>query len=435
MLNKKWIFYDFPIRYKKEDYNEARKAVAEKMKLMPDVVSVFEAGKVAYPGISDIDFLVVFNKEANRFFVPYEPLYSDRVKYMMRHKVFLLSEEFYKNYLRLNPLLRFVYNDSNQHKIIFSKKELTFDMLDFNFEEQRILDVFFSCTDILLSRFREIKLWQENKLLVRRSLISLKGVEYMFNIIDLYGLDKNNLLKDKDDFVNRLDYLNSNWFALNKKEALEELVYLHEKGLEFDFKISFVFNNFLKNETEEVKEKSDIIKRSWSYLGLDKKYRNVYFHNFGAAYLCSDAFNTPEEAKGATFKLAGDCSLNLLYRKKELFFPMVVLPFEISVIFLELARGNGFLSKVIRRDIFTNSDRLPGLVSESVKTRIGLINKLSEVYFRKGSEKSDGKGYLHGGNNVYQYQFGKEKLRRRWATIYLRIIYWFRIIKLRKLLK
>ncbi|MBU4332510.1 hypothetical protein KKD20_05325, partial [Patescibacteria group bacterium] len=59
-----WKLSDFPIAYGPEDYDDARKEIAEKVGPVSGVKTILEWGKPRYPGISDIDFFVVFEQES-----------------------------------------------------------------------------------------------------------------------------------------------------------------------------------------------------------------------------------------------------------------------------------------------------------------------------------------------------------------------------------
>lgn len=413
MQVKGWDITDLPERYSAADYDAPRRALAACAERSPDVAVLMQAGGVAYPGISDIDFLTLFKDDAREYYLAHSESPSKEERYLMKHDALLLGERFYRDYYYLDPLLRFV--ESGQ-PIVFKRKDLAKDPLDVSREEQVMLDIHF-CFELLQMRLVDVRHKQYKTLPARHALISLKSIEYLLRVVAAHSMDtKARLAGYKGGYGTRLDALNRAWFDKPEVEAAAELIDLYEEGLELAYVIAFVFDDYLAT-IAGTKSRSEYGAKS-----INNAPKGVYFSSYGISFIFSPEVTTPKEALEQTIRLSSEHTVRLGYRQKLLRLPVVVMPLNLSLMILTFAEGKGILSEAMRRSTRSNIDTLPHMSSPALEKRVSLINEITDDFRAKQSLRGQGKGYLFG-NNIFQYGFGGEKLRRSLAAWYLRRIF------------
>ncbi len=91
-------------KYSKEDYLEAIRRYVDKIKKNPYVVSVYQIGSFKYPGLSDIDLVIVLSDNVESFswndYSVTETYNSD----MFMHESFLIQESLMEEIKFLYPL-------------------------------------------------------------------------------------------------------------------------------------------------------------------------------------------------------------------------------------------------------------------------------------------------------------------------------------------
>ena len=83
-------FVDYPRYVPPDGYERAVERVLERLRRVEGVVSVYQVGSVATPGISDIDLLAVFEDDAVVTFDPRKAL-SPEARYLFIHRLFGIS--------------------------------------------------------------------------------------------------------------------------------------------------------------------------------------------------------------------------------------------------------------------------------------------------------------------------------------------------------
>jgi hypothetical protein len=92
------------VPYTKKEYEEEIGRYAENLKQNESVVSVYRAGSIKYPGLSDIDIVIVLKDECTFPFAEYSVLTTEKRKYLFLHEPFVVPESLASSMAVLYPL-------------------------------------------------------------------------------------------------------------------------------------------------------------------------------------------------------------------------------------------------------------------------------------------------------------------------------------------
>jgi len=106
MMKKSFEFFNPVTRYSKVDYEEVIDGYLTLLIKNPDVVSVYQLGTTAHPGLSDIDLIIIV-KDVSRDF-QWEQYsiqnLSDKEKYLFMHEPFVVNESLARDLKFLYPM-------------------------------------------------------------------------------------------------------------------------------------------------------------------------------------------------------------------------------------------------------------------------------------------------------------------------------------------
>jgi len=415
-----WKVYDLPIPYTEKDYEEAREELIAEARNSPDLVALFEYGYIPYFGISDMDFWAVFSDDADKMCLINQPPLSEKTQHVMSHEATVITEKHYKKMIYFDPWTINIWPDG--HRLLYKKeginRDLNFEKINFSYEEKGVLSLI-RLEGFMASIYSAIPLYAKKELPIRDIFENIKSCIYMLREI-------NNITGKKIDstFPEDLKELMSNWFNLERKEAIRKTIKLFHDGLFITFEMAFSLSDWLKKRSQLMDS---------GYLGIKKlplsvKNKSIYLNNFGERVVFSDIVKTSEQA----FKLSVDSykrfNFSLGLRSRQIDFFITFQPFELSAILLGFASEEGLLSDNLKGEIFSNQKVVPIFKPKIYQDRIKMINEITEIYNRKMDEKGNGKGWLFG-NNRYGYSFERQKIRRKLLTFWLRHKFWRTINK------
>ena len=115
MQKKGYNFFNLPRECSIEDYKEAIDKIVGKYSKANGLVSIYSWGDVSAPGISDIDIVLVFGKNAEKLPFLSRSFYflDSETRYLVRHPFVFTGEDSFKN-------ARYVYPDTG-FRLLFGK--------------------------------------------------------------------------------------------------------------------------------------------------------------------------------------------------------------------------------------------------------------------------------------------------------------------------
>lgn len=398
-----------PEFYPREEYEKTRAEVVAKMKTYPDVVAVMDFGTEPYPGISDIDFYVVFRNDAEHIFIPRTRPYSPVSQYLMMHTVLLSSEEFIKELRYLNPWSIFA-----EERFIYTAQGFVRPTIIEPTESQTINNASFM-VDKLDSIFAHLPQFVNKELPARLIFEICKNAVYC--IWRLEDLDIK-ATPAQLDFIERFDATRKEWFELDQQEGMRRLIGFFEEVMQIAFEIAWMLDSWLS---------SQLVSTSINQLGIkqsrktkwDRSSKNIYCHTLRYARLYTDARLTWKEAFEKTMRASELVTVNIPGRRKQQMLNPVILPWNLSAFLMTTASQQGILSDAVKRDIWTNASEVPVLHDENFDHKIKVQNELTLTYSQKRIPGGEGKGYIYG-NQTFGYLFGEERFLRKFLVWYLR---------------
>lgn len=303
---KKYEFYNIPREYSSGDYKEVVDYIIKKYSKINGLISIYDWGSLSDPGISDLDFIFVFDKNnaksmpiLSRAFY----LLNDRFRYIARHPFFYIDEESFKN-------IRYVYPDA-KFKLLFGR----------NIKINKIssIDNYFSkialISDIIVRHYPRDFLEQIiiKSINARDMLLRLNSLKLSIKTIEILTKENHS---DWDYKINQIEKLRKNWFKENDFESLE---LLNEDAVKIAMHITDKFRQFLiKNNIVKI-ESGDNVR----YNGA--RNNALFIKNWGKEKALND--------------------MSELIRNKKTFFS--ILPIELAPQQIEYSKYNGIISTYV----------------------------------------------------------------------------------------
>lgn len=416
-----WHVYDLPIECNEADYDEARAEIVNQARGNPELVALLEYGYIPYFGISDMDIWAVFSDDAEKMYLPAQPALSEKTKYLMKHQLTLITEKHYRKTFYFDPWTNYRWADG--HRLLYKnpniKKDISFENIKFDKNEQDILSLA-NAEGFLTSIFSTIPCYVQKELPVRHVLEILKTCIYITQEI-------NNIADRKIDpaFSRELKDLMSNWFKLDQEQAVKKLIKLFYDGLLVIFEIAFSLNDWVRQRYQAGYIR-DLGIRKTNFLNcssLDKKAKNIYLNTFGDKRVFTDFVKTPLQALELSINSYQKLEIKLGRYSRIVDFFVVFQPLESAAFMMGFVFPDGLLSNCLKRDTFSNLEKVPVFKPVVFQEKVRMINEITEIYNKKQVADTNGKGWLYG-NNIFQYSFEREKLRRKLLTFWLKRKFW-----------
>lgn len=419
-----WQVYDLPVQYAESDYEEAREEIVDKVQKTPGLIALFEYGCIPALGISDMDFWAVFADDAEEMRILSEPIFSKKTRYLMMHKMTVITEKHYHKMLYFDPWTTYPW--PNGQKLLWQKedikRDLNFGKISFTQEERNILSAAY-IEEILGLIYPIIPFYANKELFARKTLETIKDCIYIIEEINILADRKINpvFLNFSDKFKN----LRDRWFEMNLQEAVKQLIDLLYQGLIVSFEVAFSLADWLGKNCDLISIDELKVKKTnfWNQSWLDKKAQNIYLNTFKNKRVFTDFVKTPGEALRLSLNSYKKIKINLGWRTKVIDFYIIFQPFKMAGIPLGLISQKGLLSDNLRRDVFTNQEKAPVLRSKIFQERSQMVNEITEIYNRKYQPNSYSKGFIYG-NHRFDYRFERENLKRKVLNFYLKRKFW-----------
>ncbi len=421
-----WRVYDLPIECGEADYDEARVEIINQARNTPGLVALLEYGYIPYPGISDMDIWAVFCDDAEKMYLPLKPELSEKTKYLMSHHITLITEKHYRKMLYFDPWTMNVW--PNGHRLLYKnsdiEKDVNFENIKFDKNEQDILSLT-NAERFLALMISTLPFYINKELPVRHVLEELKTIIYITREI-------NNITNRKISpaFSENIKDLMSNWFKIDREQAVRKLIKLFYEGLLMVFEIAFSLGDWARqySQLERIEELGIRKTNFLNHSSLDKKAKNIYLNTFGDGQIFTDFVNTPLQALELSINSYQKFEIKLGQRSKTVDSFVFFMPYEAAAMFMGFVSVKGLLSDNLKKDTFSNLDEVPVFRPRVFQEKIKMINEITEIYNKKQVAGANGKGFLFG-NNVFKYSFEHEKLTRKFLSFWLKRKFW-RAIKI-----
>jgi hypothetical protein len=416
-----WRIYDFPIKYSEADYQEVRNVLIDKAKKTPGLIALFEYGCIPVPGISDMDFWAVFSDDAETMHIPASPVLSLKTRHLMMHKVTVISEKHYRKLLYFDPWATYAWPNGN--RLLYQKKDikrdLNFEKMNFNKEQRNILSAA-RIEESLGAIYSVIPFYAKKELPVRKIFEVIKDCVYIMEEINI--ITSNNI---SNSFSEKFKELRKNWFKLEQKKAIRELIDILHQGLLISYEAAFSLSDWMNKKCQFIHIKDLGIHKTnfFNNSFLDKKYKNIYLNTFKDRRIFTNFVKSPKQSLELSIKSYKKIKINFGAKSKLIDFYIIFQPLGMANFLLSFISEYGLLSNNLRKDIFSNKENLPVFKPKIFQEKIKMINEITEIYNKKQRKNSDGKGFLFG-NNRFGYLFEKEKLRRKFLTLYIKRKFW-----------
>lgn len=402
MLIDGWKISDLPQRATSEDYEYARLEVIESFKNVEGVEAIMDFGTEPYPGISDIDFYIVFSPKAEHIYLPKAKPYSPMTRYLMTHTVLLVSDEFLPSLRYLNPWSRFA-----KERYIWQTAGYTPKVAEELAGDTAVSSASFML-DKLDAMFAYLPYFKNKVLPVRHILEVCKNAVYCIWRLEDSGIKPR---QEYLDFVKRFNNTRDNWFALDEKEAAGLTIGYFTEVMNIAFAIAWDLAEWLDTRIFAVPVSETGLKMTRK-TKWDEKYKSIYCHTFKYSRMYTQAPLTPEEAFALSLQASERVQVSIPGFKREHTITPTILPWNLAAFLVTTAVEKGILSDEVKKDIWVAANDAPLLKDELLIKKVQIQNQLTKEYKEKRKPGGSGKGYIYG-NQVFGYLFNEETLLRK----------------------
>jgi hypothetical protein len=207
-----WRFSDLPEPVGLDLYRRAREEFCEYFARVEGVHAIYRYGSVTYPGLSDLDFMVVLNDDyQHRPGVEYSnPRFSTEAKYAVHHQQFFISRHLFPTHNLLIPIfeIEHVWGAPCGEPVTGE-------------EELHLASLFLACEDVV-TVFPEFLL----SCLTSRQVRARYGQAQLKLITKISGLAEtllNRELPGAAEFAGHVTELREHWFSRSAEENCQML--------------------------------------------------------------------------------------------------------------------------------------------------------------------------------------------------------------------
>ena len=329
-------FFNIPKKYDLSDYKYSINCIVKKYSDSEGLVSIYNWGLPSVPGISDIDILFVFKKNAKHLSFPKRSFYmlDSKSRYLARHPFVFIDDDSFKriDYIYPSPNLDLLHGKRlNINKI--SKRDSFYSKISL-------------LNDIIIRHYPRDFLEQfvSKQINVRDTLLRLNSLKYSIALMKDIAKEKRS---EWSKIVNDVEKLRQNWFKSNNFELL---VSLNEKAVHTSLEITERFMGFLiENSFVDIKSGNYV-----KYEGI--KNRTIFIKDWSI--------------KDSLQEMAGS-----IIEKKKFF---TILPLALVPQLFEYSGYKGIISSHIRNNL---SGKIEYSINhkKTIKKRIKILNSQAEL--------------------------------------------------------
>lgn len=339
---KNYSFLNLPKGYGKEEYEAAIDKIIEKYSKIKGLLSIYSWGDVSVPGISDIDVVFVFKRNAEPLPLTNRSFYflDAKTRYLVRHPFVFIDEESFKN-------IKYVYPDTD-FKFLHGK--------NIKINKPSIADKCYSTisllNDIIIRHYPRdfIEQFVSKRINVRDTLLRLNSLKYSINMFEVIEKHENS---GWGRSLNSIKNLRKNWFI---KNDFKLLIQLNEDALRITMDFIGKFRIFLMKNSLLGIYYGDNIK----YNGI--KNKSLFIKNWSKEKALQD--------------------MTKIIKNNKKFYS--ILPIELSAQLIEYSRYDGLISSYIRENISNNLNyqlKHKKIAEKRIK-RIRILNEQAKLAFK-----------------------------------------------------
>lgn len=211
--------YNYPVKSSFSDYDDAIQQYLNIIKDHNELVSVYQIGSVAVPGISDIDLIIILddNKVCKNNFSIYQ--IDSKYHKLLLHDVFIIPESLSKETFFTTS--------------IFDRKLLFGEIINFNFpilQSDRINDLLLKLNDLVIfslkSEYSEFK--KHRGLDIRFVIARINSIKYPYILLqELYSLilERKLEVKSIENIIRDISSFRESFFKLSKDQVHEKIIF------------------------------------------------------------------------------------------------------------------------------------------------------------------------------------------------------------------
>jgi len=352
-----YIFTNLPKKIQISDYKEVCDLIVDKLKSNTDIKSIYLSSGRWTPGISDLDIIIVYNKNKKGIVIPDFRKISKKAKYVLLHGFWELDKESFEkvNYISPGLCLKLLYGEELFN--IDPKKEL--NKKEYSFFLSGIIFDYLINKLLLFPNFLNKK-----EIDVRQLLGHIYSLKYTLEIFDIVCPRV-----IETDFSLRIKKLRDNWFNEKEEDNLKELINLLNKSIDLILEIVIGLDGFIKDN--KLQFKSVVFKNRKYYITFKENWKKDDFLNV---------------FKNKYIFLKNPFSNRILENFR------LTLPISLSYFFLIHNKQQGLLSNWIRKSLNYKKNNLK--VNKGLEKHINILNdsfkktmdyNLSRIPFSYGS--------------------------------------------------
>jgi len=337
-MQSSYNFYNLPKKYGKEDYKKASEFIIKRYSSINGLISVYRWGAIDLePGISDMDFVFVFDKSKARPMPLLKRSFltlNSSLRYIVRHPFCYMDEGSFRNVGYIYPAAKFQLLCGKNVKIKKLLKQDTY------FSKIALL------SDIITRHYPRdfIEQIANKSINVRDSLLRLNSLNYSINSLHLLTGEEYHVWRKK---MKDVADLRKNWF---EKEDYSLLVELCKFAVDISMDIVQEFRDFLDHNKIVKIGKEDKV----SYSGF--KNKTLFVKDWNKK-------NALKQMQNTSFNLKDFCS---------------IMPIELAPQQIEYSKYGGIISRYIKNHLKGKLDykiKYP----EIIKKRASILNSQAEL--------------------------------------------------------
>ena len=333
----KYIFKNLPKKIQISNYEQVCDLIVDKLKNNASIKAIYLSSGKWTPGISDLDIIVVYNKNKKGILIPDFREISEKAKYVLLHSFWELDEESFKNVNYISPGLNLKLLHGEEIINFEPKKELKEREYSFF-----LLGVIF---DYLINKLLLFPKFLDKKEIDVRQLLghihSLKYTLEIFNIVCPGFI--------KSDFPLKIKKLRNNWFDEKIEDNLEELMDLLNQSIDLILEIVTGLDKFIKDN--KLQTQNIVFKNRKYYTTFKENWtKNDFLETFNKKYI----------------------SLKKPFSNRVLENFRLVLPISLSYFFLAYIQKQGSLSNWIRKSLNYKKNNLE--INNGLGKHIDILN-------------------------------------------------------------
>ncbi|MFC2051604.1 hypothetical protein ACFLT4_02620 [Chloroflexota bacterium] len=387
---KGWRFFNLPLPMKQEDYEEVLEKVVTNLRNSPSVKAAYLAGSDWVPGVSDMDVIVLLDKNGKESQLDSPKSLSEKSSYIFSHNYGAYPYAILKNMFFLNPYTR-------EWRRLFGEEVRIGGYYDLpDIEDQRVV-VAATIFDLLVNKllyFPSILL--SKRIDVRKMLGWLWSLTYTLDMLQFTTEEP--MAKEYGECIREL---RSCWFEMGKQEVLDMLIALMKEANDIILELPIRLGDYLSKKSKWVKPEETEI--PFKRLPLAKSCAIPCFMNYKNTLVFTHKTWTLKKYRSYSRR---DCQRRrYLARFISQDSYLAFLPRGLSAILYSYALGNGPLSDWIMKDLYANAEEIPILDSVGIRKRITVLNENLDAFRRERVAKVP-----------FPYGFAMQKLTSRQAV-------------------